>query len=365
MVAGVIALTVFTVFTWGSASAAAGVTVVYRRGDGHTETWYGDGTRFRVQFGGADIGLVVDGEPPRLFLVYDERKAFFDLSSALRKARRGVGQLPPELEERGPPPGPHAYVPSRERRIVGGFQCEMYQRLEGGRVTDEACLVPWGPAVGQPQDYAFMITAAGYLKKAFFGKARTGIPAAPRDGDAPGFAVWQQEIRADRSRGELVEVESVRTGAIPPAVFALPAGAREVDGALEPSSAGRPTPRSAEAPAAKRRRRPPAFVALLVTFGALLVFGHAVLIDLAAGLVYPHTRFVNALFATLVVWVVGVPLAALELPIYVQAPADLLAAFGGLKLAYGATNARTTALLGANALVMLLAALLLRWVAGL
>ena len=95
---------------------------------------------------------------------------------------------------------------------------------------------------------------------------------------------------------------------------------------------------------------------LLASLGLLF---HAWLVHLAAGFVLEEPRYINAVGATLVVWIVGVPIELLGIAPIAALPVALLANYAGLELSYSASRGRTIALLVVSMIVFVLAGLAL------
>jgi hypothetical protein len=358
--------------------AAAAVTIVYRDQSGARSTWYADRDRVRIQnpgFDDADIAVLTDLAAKRTVFLGDGAQAYFDEARFLKAAHKRLApalQAGRELARRLPPIG---YVPSHERRTIGAFTCDMYTGFRDGRVVEEVCAAPWGsPAVGAQKDYAFLDAAlAGFMSQIFGGR---GVPrGAPAGAALPGLAVWRQDINEDRSRGDVSEIESVSREPIPAAIFSVPPSYHEVtsfQGLESPKAAPARAPEAPPAAAVAEASAPPSpwrrvtgiVLVLLIGFGTFMLFVHAGLMHFAAKLVLHEPRFIDALVAVLLLWVVSVPLTVLGAWLPVALPVELLAGYAGIHLSYRTSPGRTIALLAASALVALFVALALAMVAG-
>jgi hypothetical protein len=353
-------------------TAAAGVTLVFQSSDGTSSTWYGEGTRARLQSwtgDDPDRGLIVDLATNDIIIVDDAAQAYFDFSHYLERARKKLAPLRQELRRRvraEPAEAPTAYVDGHEKRTVRSFSCDVYAGFKDGRVVEEVCVVPWdSPAVGPKKDYAFMDLVFEVMRAQLMGEhGRVRAPPTPEYA-LPGLAVSRQVIKADRSRGESTEILSIKRGAVPAVLLSVPASYHEDEGLpdrapsrlpdREPSrlpdrAASRPSPPSA--PSAASEGGPPGgigggvwgvVVLLLLGMGMVILMIHAWVLHLAAKFLLDEPRYMDAFIATFVVWVLGIPLE-LFTPQLLAVPASLLASYGGLRLAYRASPGRTVAL---------------------
>jgi hypothetical protein len=362
----------------GARAAAAGVTLVLHTDDGTRATWYAEGSRVRVQnedTAGRQLGYLIDLTGTDLAIIDDDGQAYFDLGKLLKQKRIQAAQR--EMRKAAPatpPTAPVVYVLTRERRTIHGFTCDVYDGFRGGRVVEEICAVPWGaPQVGERKDYAFLDTAEEVMKARMLGERVPARAAAPgRWTQTPGLAVWRQGINADRSRGKVHEVERLSREPVPAAILSVPAGYAQLEAPPDldldrpslrlrkpnqPAALAQPVPLTPPAPLPPGAWRLTGIMLVMVLFIATLAFmSHAGLVHLAAMLVIDQPTYIEAVFAILIVWAVGVPLQLFEAWLPVAVPLELLATFGAIRISYRTSNGRALALMVVSFLLTLLIA---------
>jgi hypothetical protein len=363
-------------------AAIAGTKIVFQSGDGGRTTWFAESTRVRVQGldrDSEDLGFIVDLASRDLVFVDDADQSYFDAGTFFKHAGKKAAAAQRVMRERArEAESPFAYVPSHEKRTIGAFSCDTYAGFRGGRLVEEVCTVPWNdPAVGAKKDYAFLETAFDVMWARI-----TGTRKAPKSTPGlwtgtPGLAVWRQAINEDHSRGAVTEIESLTRGAIPAAIFSVPVSYHESDGLPDRD---RPNHRVFAAPTGTAvsdvamaasevatrdgRRLTGIFLILMIGVGTIGLALHALLVHFAAIVVIEEPRYIDALVATLAVWVVGVPLSLIGAWLPVAVPVEMLATYAGLRMSYRASHARTVALLAVSTLVALLVAAGLAFLSG-
>jgi hypothetical protein len=90
-------------------------------------------------------------------------------------------------------------------------------------------------------------------------------------------------------------------------------------------------------------------------FGVLI---HSGLLHLAANIVIDRPRFMQAIVATIILWVVGGFVSLFGLPWILGLPVSAFATFAGLKISYGISWPRTLALWVVSMLIALMFAFL-------
>jgi hypothetical protein len=365
-------------------TAAADLRLVTLDHDGHG-TRYIKGGRVRMQTwtdDDPDLGIILEPATKSVWLVDDVQKTYFDVARLLKVARKKIAPYQPALRRAygRTETIPVLYTPSHEHRTIHGFSCDMYTGFKDGRVVEEACVAPWGsPGVGPKKEYALTDAADEELRSLFMGTflgLRAPRSKEPEDSPAhlPGLAVWTQVINEDRSRGTVMEIESVSHDSIPAQLFSVPADYREDEQIFDrhrtqgPARNGHwPIPDTAAsssgAATSGSRLTSIALFLLVVVFTLGLTF-HALIVHLAAKFVLEEPRYMEALLATLLAWAVGVPLALLGAWLPVAAPLELLALYGGLRLSYRTSAGRTLALLIVSVLISLIVTAGLMFVRG-
>jgi hypothetical protein len=349
-------------------SARAATTIVYDMPDGITRTYTHDGARVRLQNPEGsypDSALVFDLQAKRAYIVYDDVKRYIDVYRRLRENRKRLAPLRKAAQRAVARAAAEKvrFEPMGEARTIGGFSCGMYRRLVDGRAVEEICAAPWGPTVAGPDDADWMRTAMGQWMEVVFGPI--SLPRAKDDERWPGFPISRRDVHEDGSVGAEARVVSIKLDPVPASLFTVPADYREVDHQLTgpgssgmPRVAAEPAPAStSESPRAGTSRRPASGLSLILVLGVLVVATigltiHAALLHLAAVMVLERPRFLSALVAAMIVWVMALPLKLLEVWLPLAAGVELLAAFGSLKIAYGASNRRTLALFVVSAIIV-------------
>jgi hypothetical protein len=357
--------------------AAAAMTVTFRDGRGQTTTYYVEGSHIRIfNPTGRDPGeiSIVDLETKQHVIVYDTVKAYFDFNKAPSEVvARSIMQKAIKAAERSlrrsaaTPTPTSKYRALGQRRTINGFSCAMYERLVDEEVEDEICFAPWGGAVGKPADFEWLDDFVDLMASELTGSDQR--VARSRD-EAPGLAIWTSSIEDDGTR-DLLEIVKLNRDPLPPVIFTIPADYKQIS---RPLSASERTPAApaildetswrtaAGAPSSSARRgtalpdgitgRVAGLLAIVLIIGLLL---HATVLHLAAHLIIEDARFTQALIAAAIVWVVLVAARLLGLPPAVGLGVVALAAFAGLKIAYGAGIARTLALFALSAAIAALA----------
>ena len=242
-----------------------------------------------------------------------------------------------------------------QTRTINGFSCAMYERVVDDEVEDEICFASWGGAIGQPADFDWLDDFVDRMASDVTGTDQR----LPRSRDqAPGLAIWTSSIEDNGTR-DLLEIVKLNRDPLPPAMFTVPADYKEFSRPLSPTertpaggalmdeaswrnAAGGQSPaRRGTALPDGITRRVAVLLAIALIVGLLL---HATVLHLAAGFAIEQARFTQALVATIIVWVVLVAARLLDLPFAVGLGVVALAMFAGLKIAYGASIARTLAL---------------------
>src|SRR5262249_14850894 len=142
----------------------ASMTIALRDEQGHTITFYQDGSRIRIANpSGTDDGeaRIVDLKTTEHVLVYDDAKTYYDYNKTLAQVRAAIAHLEKQEQEkkdrpeRRPAPPPVVYRPLGETRQVNGFSCAMHERVVDGKADGQVCFAAWGGPVGAREDYAW------------------------------------------------------------------------------------------------------------------------------------------------------------------------------------------------------------------
>jgi len=353
-----------------SRPAAASMTVLFRNGRGGTMTISHDGDRVRVDIppgpdeaAGDRVTAIVDLKSNQRFLIYDDVKAYFDLGKALAGGRgaldRGGKAKRPERTKRA---SAASYRPMGDSKTVNGYSCEMYRRVARGRVEAEICFSLWGDAVGPKGDFEWLEDFLERMVSDVAGKRGLALVSRAREQE-PGLAIWTSAIAEDGTR-EVTEVVTLSRDPLQPALFRVPADYTEAERPLtasERSTTGPPAADFAKGQGADSGvgsgLKFSAVVVLLFT--GMLGFAfmvEVVLLHIVASIVLKDPRFLQAVVATGILWIVGGVEWLLHLPPILGVPVGALATFASLKIAYGASVARTLGLFLVPGLIVALMA---------
>jgi hypothetical protein len=335
--------------------AVAAMTIEYRDGRGRTMTFRQDGSRIRVEVPPAkddpDDGLtsIVDLKTNERIIVYDEVRAYFDVSKVLARARAAVEQVSKGQQPARPRQGDRiTYRALGETRTKNGFACEMHERVAGGRVEAQVCFALWGGAIGDKGDFAWFDEFMERMVSDIAGKkALRAMSMSHARDKAPGLAIWTSSIEKDGST-EVTEIVKVSREPLPASMFHLPANYVEMDRPLTASERSpAPAPDYSKGPVLETAARPAgpqlsggAAILLMVIFGFVLLIDSA-LLHFAASIAIDGARFMQALVATLSLWVVLGIIRIFGLPGVLDVAVGALATFAAVKISYGASVPRT------------------------
>jgi hypothetical protein len=235
--------------------AHAAVTVVTQHGNGATQTITLDGDHIRIdspEHSERGTATILDAAGKKLVMLNDQDKSYTELTEADREQMRSrmeamrtqmkerMKDLPPDQRKRmeemmggrgldadkageGPPP---KFEPTGAKKTINGFACQMYRRLEDGKVREEICASPWSAGLLQKSDFAGIQKFAAAMMADMGGGPRRGRRQNPlADLDRyPGIPISRVTIDADGKRGEEVQIKSIKRGAVPADRFTVPAG---------------------------------------------------------------------------------------------------------------------------------------------
>jgi hypothetical protein len=235
--------------------AHAAVTIVTQHGTGATTTITLDGDHVRIDHPQKDqraSATILDAVGKKLVMLNDQEKSYTEITEADRQKMRArmdgmmaqmkdrMKDLPPEqrkrmeqmMAARGVPaagdkaePEPTLkFEPMGAKKTINGFACEMYRRLEDGKVREELCASPWSAGLVQKADFAGIQKFAAEMMEGFGPRrGRRGNPLAEMD-RYPGIPISRVPVDADGKRGEEDQIKSIKRGSVPAAKFAVPAG---------------------------------------------------------------------------------------------------------------------------------------------
>jgi hypothetical protein len=351
--------------------AAASMTMVFRWGPSRTMKLSQEDSRVRDEIPpgpnepeGDRLTAIVDLKTSERVLVYDDVKAYFDMNKTLAAVRVAVeraGKGKPR--ERRPPAA--TYRTLAQPKTINGYTCEMYQRLVAGRADGEVCFVLWGDAIGPKEDFEWLDTFFDRMVSDIAGKRGLAMMSRARE-NTPGLAIWTSSTNQDGKR-EVLELVTLRREALPSAMFHVPAEYTETPRPLtasERSTSGPPVAEVAKGAGAQNAVRRSGLklsglAAILII--AVLGFGllvHSALLHIAACIVIDHPRFMQALIATAIVWLMSGFIWVLGLPPVLGVPVGALATFAGVKMSYGVSVPRTIALFIVSGVISVMLGLL-------
>jgi hypothetical protein len=240
-----------------TSTAQAGVTIVTARQKGSTTTIYLEGDKARVEppSRGPRSGVVlIDAAARKLTILNDSEKSYVELTEADRQrfkqqvavvreqVKARLQSLPPEQRKKAEAmmggsldetsaakEPPSTFEALGTKKTVNGFACQMYRRLEGGKLREELCVAPWGAATVQRADFAPIQTFA----KSFIDEMGAGSRQSSRLLGAldqyPGLPISRVPIDEAGQRGEEEQVKTIQRGSIPAGKFSVPTDYKKRD----------------------------------------------------------------------------------------------------------------------------------------
>jgi hypothetical protein len=247
-----------------SGPALAGLTLVIQ-GGGDETTIYADGENVRVEHPathGGNSAILLDAAAKKAVFVNDKDRTYSELGEAdrqrMRERARSLSQkvherlsaMQPQqrarveemmAREAGKPPWlAEARAETRfeavgVNRIVNGFACQVYRRMQGRTVREELCLSPWDTGPVRRGDVATLRDFAAGLRAAVGGRGPGGTRDMFAELDVyPGLPILRAVIGLDGRRTSEQQIKSIKRGAIPNAKFAVPAGYAKLEPTIEP-----------------------------------------------------------------------------------------------------------------------------------
>ena len=242
-----------------SARARAGVTIVTQKGTG-TSTVSLEGERMRMDTPERNehvTAIVFDGPAKRFLMIDDHNKTYLELTEEDRKRMRAqMDAMRAQMQERmkNMPPdqrkkmeammGPGAMAAADkqtewkfqamgQKKTINGFACDMYRVTEDGRLIEEDCFSPWSAGVVKKSDFAGIAKMAKEMLAEMGGmggdRARSN-GVFGRLEKAPGLPISRVLMGEDgKPTGEEEQVKSIKRGAVPASLFAVPAGYAKKD----------------------------------------------------------------------------------------------------------------------------------------
>jgi hypothetical protein len=237
----------------GGATARAGVTIVTQHGSGGATTITLEGDHVRIDHPERterNSAIVLDAAAKKVVMINDQEKSYTEMTEADRQklhtqmeAMRAqmkdrLKDLPPEQRQKveqmmgkpdeggAAPKGPTVkFEAMGSKKTINGFACEMYRKLEDGKLREELCAAPWSAGLVQKSDFAAIGKfAAGMMNELGGPRARNRRnPLAELD-QYPGIPISRVAIDEDGKRGQEDQIKSIKRGAIPAARFEVPAG---------------------------------------------------------------------------------------------------------------------------------------------
>jgi hypothetical protein len=235
--------------------ALAAVTVIFQRGARGATTMYADSDRLRVENPARDPGgrgrvMMLDADAKRMVTLDESTKTYTEVTEEDMKRIRGrmdgmraqmderMKNMPPEQRKKmeemvAGRAGPGAMAKPREwtfeslgqKKTVNGFSCEMYRVNVDGKPREEDCISPWSAGLVKREDFAGLQKFGEEMSREF--GAGEGDPShGPfmKFDKAPGIPISRVPLEPDGKRGEEEQIKSIKRGAIPSSLFAIPPG---------------------------------------------------------------------------------------------------------------------------------------------
>lgn len=324
------------------------MTIGLRYQDGHTRTFYQDGSRVRMANpSGTDDGEahIIDLKTSEHIIVYDDAKAYYDFNKSLAPLRAAYKEYEKthrtDRKKRAPDV---SYRPLGEVRRVSGFACAMYERLEAGKPTYPLCFAPWGSAVGPREDFLWFDDLIERMISDVAGRRAKFQPHMLALEE--GLVLWMSGTDDDGSR-DTIEVVQISRDPVPAALLHVPSDYKEFSRPLTASEHPKigPPPMDDGRPRFSFDRKLTTIIVVMMSFviGVAVVM-EALLLHLAACVLVEQNRFRQALLAAAVTMVAMFALGLMRLPPVVGTAFGVFVNFAGLKIAYGASVLRTLAL---------------------
>jgi hypothetical protein len=239
-----------------AAPAGAAVTIVSQRGAGQVSTFYIDGPRMRIdsppRIERATV-MIVDATAKHVVMLDEKAKTYTELTEDdLKRMRAKMDAMRAMMQERmkNMPPEQRkqmeqmmgqsvwgagvnhkssdwTYKAMGQKKTINGFACEMYQALEDGKPQEEVCVSPWSAGVLKKDDIA-AIAKFGQQMMEDLGQGAGENAIFGRIDKAPGIPISRVPLEGG-TRGEEEQVKSVKRGAVPASLFAIPAGYTKKD----------------------------------------------------------------------------------------------------------------------------------------
>ncbi len=265
------------------ASAMAAVTITTQRGASGITTVYADGDRLRIDSPARDPGgrahvMIMDADGKRMVTLDESTKTYTELTEEDMKRVRGrmdgmreqmeerMKSMPPEQRKKmeemmagrggmGVMGGPGAmgrvgaaakprewtFEPLGQKKSVNGFSCEMYRVNVDGKPREEDCISPWSAGLVKREDFAGLQKFGEEMSREFGGgEGEKSRGPFMRFDKAPGIPISRVPLEPDGKRGEEEQIKSIKRGAIPSSLFAIPAGFTKKDLPMGPKGPGGP-----------------------------------------------------------------------------------------------------------------------------
>jgi len=231
-------------------TARAAVTLVTQHGNAGVTTIIVDGDHVRIDHpdrSERSTATILDAATKKVVLINDKEKNYSEFSEADRQKLHArmegmqaqmkdrLKDMPPEqrqrveemMAKRGADPAAKEHTIKFEalgaKKTINGFACEMYRKLEDGKVREELCAAPWSAGLVQKSDFAAVGKFAAGMMQEFGGPGRRRNPLAELD-QYPGIPISRVAIDEGGKRGDEDQIKSIKRGAVPAERFAVPAG---------------------------------------------------------------------------------------------------------------------------------------------
>jgi hypothetical protein len=248
--------------------AHAAVTIVTQHGNGAATTIILDGDHVRIDNPGRGqhaTAVIMDAAAKKLVTIDDQDKSYVEITEADRQRmktrvdgmmaqmKERMKDMPPDQRKRmeemmgrrglgddkAAPAPTVKFEPLGAKKTINGFACEMYRRLEDGKVREELCAAPWSSGVVQKSDFTGIQKFAAEMMEGFGPARARRNPLAEMD-RYPGIPISRVSIDADGTRGEEDQIKSIKRGSVPAARFAVPEGYTKKELPLGRPGRGRP-----------------------------------------------------------------------------------------------------------------------------
>lgn len=207
----------------------------------HQGKLYLHGSQLRMdEPGGSNKVLLVDAASRTFTILVPGAKTWIKLSeedarklSALERSQlaQKMSRLPPEAQERMKKQlakkAPTTYEATGAKKSVAGFACSVYRELADGQQTGEGCYIAYADAKISTDEMRTVVALAELLAEVVAGLGGDGDRVLSWFARGPGLPALHDRLLGGEGPADELRLISLEKGAIPAALFTIPAGYAE------------------------------------------------------------------------------------------------------------------------------------------